>query len=366
MRKFSRQKVAIVYDRVNKWGGAERVLLSLHEIFPKAPLFTSVYDNKKAPWAKVFPRVITSFLQNIPFTRSNHEFLAPFMPFVFESFDFSGYDLVISVTSEAGKGIRTGPDTFHLCYCLTPTRYLWSGYNDYFKNPIFKAITKPIIYILRIWDKKVAQRPDIMIAISTDVQKRIKKYYHRDSEVIFPPVNTLMNRIIEKNPKYYLLVSRLDYGYKKVDLAIKAFNRLGYPLVIIGTGREESRLKSMAEKNIRFVGKLSEKELIRYYRGAKALVMPQEEDFGIVSVEAQSYGVPVIAYKKGGAIDSVINGKTGIFFEKQNSDSLMNAIKKFEKTRFVVDNLYTNARKFSKKVFKTKILEQVSKINDRI
>lgn len=180
-------KVAIVYDRVNKWGGAERVLLVLHEMFPDAPLYTSVYDEKRAPWTKVFPQVYSSFLQKIPFAKGNHEFLAPLMPIAFEQFDFGKYDLVISVTSESAKGIITRPGTFHLCYCLTPTRYLWSGYEEYFKNPILRFISKPVISYLKSWDKIAASRPDKIIAISTEVQKRIKKYYGRESEIIYPP-----------------------------------------------------------------------------------------------------------------------------------------------------------------------------------
>jgi len=357
------KKVAIVYDRVNKWGGAEHVLLSLHEIFPKAPLFTSVYDKKNAPWAKVFPEIKTSFLQKIPFAKSNHEFFAILMPLAFESFDFSDFDLVISVTSEAAKGIRTDPNTTHICYCLTPTRYLWSHYKEYFKGQAFKVITKPFVKYLRKLDKKAANRPDKIIAISTEVQKRIKKYYNRDSQIVFPPVNTSMvnnrlrHRIIEvKKRSYYLVVSRL-VGYKKADLVVETFNRLGYPLLVVGTGREEKRLKRMAEKNIKFVGQVSEKKLSLYYRGARALIMPQEEDFGIVAVEAQSYGVPVISYKKGGAIDTVVPGKTGIFFEKQNVTCIVNAIRKFEKMKFDQTNIITNAREFSKDRFKKEFVD---------
>src|SRR3990172_1252396 len=164
------KKVAIVYDRVNKWGGAERVLLTLHEMFPDAPLYTSVYDEKNASWAKVFSNIYTSFLQKIPFAKGNHEFLAPLMPLAFESFNFNDYDLVISVTSEAAKGIITKSGTTHICYCLTPTRYLWSGYEEYFKNPILKFISKPFVSYLRMWDKIAANRPDKIIAISTEVK----------------------------------------------------------------------------------------------------------------------------------------------------------------------------------------------------
>lgn len=352
-------KVAIVYDRVNKWGGAERVLLALHEIYPEAPLYTSVYDPDGAPWAKAFPEVVTSFLQKFPFARSNHELLAPLMPLAFESFDLTRFDLVISVTSEAAKGIRTKPGTLHICYCLTPTRYLWSHADEYFKGLAFKAVAKPFTDRLRKWDKIASQRPDKIIAISTEVNNRIKKYYDRDSNIIFPPVNTSIiriNSVTEK--KHYLVVSRL-VGYKRVDLVIEAFNKLGYPLVIVGTGREEKKLKRMAGNNIKFAGQVSEKELTMYYGSAKALIMPQEEDFGIVAVEAQSFGVPVIAYKKGGAIDTVIPDKTGIFFEEQEPESLITAVRKFERMTFDPKVLKANSNKFSKDKFKREFVEVV-------
>jgi glycosyltransferase involved in cell wall biosynthesis len=364
-------KVAIVYDRVNKWGGAERVLLSLHEIFPKAPLYTSVYDSKGAPWAKVFPEIKTSFLQKIPFAKSNHEILPVFMPLAFESFDFSDFDLVISVTSEAAKGIKIRPGTYHLCYCLTPTRYLWSGYNDYFRDTVFKGITKPIVSILRKWDKEAADRPDKIVAISTEVQKRIKKYYKRDSEIIFPPVGKLPSsegrqktnyKKQNTNSKYFLLVGRL-VGYKKVDLAIQAFNELNLPLIIVGTGRDEKKLRKISNKNIHFAGKVSEKELVNYYQNAKALIMPQEEDFGIVSIEAQSYGVPVIAYGKGGALDTVTSGKTGVFFNSQTVKSLMQAVKKFDKMHFSERIIKANVQRFSKQVFRRRLQETLVRAN---
>lgn len=358
-------KTALVYDRVNKWGGAERVLLALHEIFPDAPLYTSVYDQKNAPWAGVFPEIKTSFLQKFPFAKSKHEFLATFMPLAFESFDFSGFDVVISVTSEAAKGVRVKPGTLHICYCLTPTRYLWSHHEEYFENVPFRGLIKPLLGYLKSWDRAAAQRPDFVVAISTEVQNRIKKYYKRDSLIIYPPVKLERVSKISKKGKYYLVVSRL-VKYKRVDLAVEAFNRIGRPLVVVGLGWQEKKLRRMAKKNIKFVGQVSEQKLKDYYLGAKALVMPQEEDFGIVSVESQSFGVPVIAYKKGGAIDTIVPGKTGIFFEEQNPESLVEAVKRFEKIKFVVDNLYTNAEKFSKEVFKTKILKQISEINSKI
>ena len=367
MKKQSKKRVVIIYDRVNKWGGAERVLLALHEIFPDAPLYTSVYDKKKAKWAKVFPKVVTSFLQKVPFIKLTHELFGWLMPLAFESFNFDEYDVVMSVTSEAAKGIKTGPKTLHLCYCLTPTRYLWSSHDSYFKNPppVFKffpffwTISRPFVFFLRKWDLVASKRPDVLIAISGEVQKRIKKYYRRDSEIIFPPVNTSLlysNEVVER--KYFLIVSRL-VGYKRVDLAIEAFNKLGYPLIIVGTGRDERQLKRKAKNNIKFVGEVSEKELVQYYSGAKAFIMPQEEDFGIVAIEAQSMGVPVIAYKEGGAIDTVIPDKTGIFFDEQNSESLTKAVKRFEKMEFLVDNLHTNAKRFSKRNFQERFLRLI-------
>ncbi len=368
-------KVALVYDRVNKWGGAERVLLTLHEMFPSAPLYTSVYDREKAPWAKVFPKVHTSFLQKIPFAKGNHEFLGTFMPIAFETFNFSGYDLVISVTSEAAKGIITRPPTKHICICLTPTRYLWSHYEAYFKGQAFKGIAKPFVDHLRRWDKIAAQRPDVMVAISNEVKHRITKYYGRGSAVIFPPVGTKKfqapNLESQTNPKpkiqnrkYYLVVSRL-VPYKRVDLAISAFNKLRLPLVVVGTGSQEFKLKFESKKNIKFVGEISEKELRKYYQNAKALIMPQEEDFGIASVEAQACGTPVVAYKKGGALDTVIVGKTGIFFTEQTAESLENSLKNFNELihqRNFSEACVENAKRFSKEIFKRRLSALLAKI----
>lgn len=338
------------------------MLLALHEIFPDAPLYTSVYDEKNASWAKVFPKIHTSFLQGVPFAKSNHELFGWLMPFVFESFNFDKYDLVISVTSEAAKGITTKPCTKHVCYMLTPTRYLWSHYDLYFKNKFLRFISKSFINHLKNWDRVAAQRPDKIIAISSEVKERIKKYYDRNSEVIFPPVNNL-NKDNEflNNRNYYLIVSRL-VPYKRVDLAVKAFNKLKLPLIIVGTGSQTKNLKLIAKNNIKFVGQVSEEELIKYYKGAKALIMPQEEDFGITAVEAQSCGVPVIAFKKGGVLDMVIEKKTGIFFLRQEVDSMVSAVAQFNE-RSVVNrpSLVENANRFSEKVFKQKLEEFIKR-----
>ena len=349
------KRVALVYDRLNKWGGAERLLLSLHDIFPEAPLFTSLYDPDKAPWASVFPKIHTSFLQKFAFLRNRHEFLGTIMPIAFEQFNFDEFDLVVSVTSEAAKGIVTKPETKHLCICLTPTRYLWSHYDTYFKNKSLKALSLPFVSYLKRWDKIAAQRPDKMVAISKTVSKRIKRYYGLDSEVIYPPVWKGEPAVLsDKSGKYYLVVSRL-VGYKRVELAIGAFNELEKPLVIVGEGAEGKRLKQLAKNNIEFVGSVNEEKLLDYYKGAKALIMPQEEDFGLVSLEAQSMGVPVVAYKKGGAGETVVNEKTGIFFKNQNVQSLLKAVKLFEGRKFDKKEAVNNARKFSQKKFKEEL-----------
>lgn len=356
-------KVALVYDRVNKWGGAERVLLALHELFPKAPLYTAVYSKEKAHWAEVFPEVIPSFLQKIPFLNKHHELLGTFTPLAFESFDFDKFDVVISVTSEAAKGIITRSDTLHICYCLTPTRYLWSGHDFYFNNPpsmfrffpSFWNISRPMVNYLKRWDKVAAKRPDFLVAISSEVQKRIKDYYERDSVIIHPPTEVGFFKKGKKEKKnYYLLVSRL-IPYKRTDLAVKVFNDLGLPLYIVGTGSEEKRLKKMAKKNIKFFGHVDDNTLKKLYGQAKALVFPQEEDFGIVAVEAMASGTPVIAYKKGGALDTLIEGETGVFFEKQEEAMLEKAVKRLEKTQIDEKKLKKQADKFSKDNFKRKI-----------
>jgi len=349
-------KVALVYDWVVKWGGAERMLLVLHELWPDAPLYTSVYWPQKAVWAKDF-KVIPSFLNKLPLVKTRHEWLAGLMPLAFESWDFADFDLVISVTSAFAKGVITGPKTKHLCFCLTPTRFLWSGYKPYFGN------FKPPLGRLRAWDKIAAQRPDKMIAISQTVQKRIKKYYNRDSEIIYPPVETNKFNLQLDNSKignYFLVVSRL-VKYKKVDLVVRAFNQLGWPLKIIGVGREKKRLQKMADKNVEFLGQLTDKQLLSYYQKCRALIFAQEEDFGLTAVEAQACGRPVIAYQAGGARETVIPGKTGLFFEKQTVADLTAALKKFAGLKFKPTVCRQNALRFDQKKFKKEVTDLIKK-----
>ena len=356
-------KVALVYDRVNKLGGAERVLLALHSLFPSAPLFTSVYSPEHATWAKVFS-VKTSFLQKFPFARRKHEVFPLLMPLAFESFTFDDYDLVISITSEAAKGIITHGKTKHICYCLTPTRYLWSGYDFYFKSKSMRALAAPAITYLRHWDRIAAQRPDVFIAISKEVQQRIKKYYHRDAEIIYPPLFLQSEKKSFKKisgQPFLLIVSRL-VPYKRIDLAIKACNHLHLPLRIIGSGSEWSKLRNIAGPTITFLGNLTDEEVITYYKNCSGLIFPGQEDFGLTIVEAQHYGKPVLAFNAGGAREIVLEGKTGMFFHEQTVQSLMHALDKFTHFRYNEEDCKKQAEKFKLATFQSQLTQLVERI----
>lgn len=354
-------KVALVYDRVNKWGGAERVLLAFRRIFPNAHLFTSVYNKENASWASGFRKVYTTFLQNFPFAKSYHQMYAFLMPLAFESLNFDDYDLVISVTSESSKGIITKPKTRHICYCLTPTRYLWSGYDSYFRNPILRSLASPLVSYLKAWDKVASQRSDKYIAISSEVQKRIKKYYKRDSKVIYPPIALRSLRQFDVHPlgpkqrPYFLVVSRL-VPYKRIDIAIKACNKLKLPLKVVGVGSQSLYLRLIAGSTIEFLGKVGDPELADLYTNCRALIFPGEEDFGLTMAEAQSFGKPVIAYKAGGAMEIVKSGKTGEFFDKPDSESLVSVLEKWDDKRYNRKSCIENSQEFSFNKFRTEIL----------
>lgn len=332
------KKIAIVYDWVDKWGGVERILLYLHELFPKAPLFTSYYNSTQASWAKDLT-MKTSFIQKFPtWIKTNRLWSLPLYPYAFESFDFSEYDIVISVTSSFAKSIITKPKTFHICYLLTPTRYLWTHQREYI-SPVIAIGASPFLKHLKLWDYMSAQRPDTIISISKTVAERCKRFYNRVSSVIYPPFNieyweTIQENLphnsdTDKNTPYYLIVSRLE-PYKKVDLAVDVFNTLPQRrLIIVGSGSEKTKLRHIAGGNIEFQEHVSDQDLAVLYMEAQALIMPQNEDFGYVSLEAQFFGCPVIAFKKGGACETVIEGKTGLFFDNQTVHSLRNTIERF-------------------------------------
>lgn len=353
-------KIALVYDRVNKWGGAERVLRALHELWPRAPLYTAVYDSHGASWAADMA-VQPSFLQKIPGASTRHELLPLLTPLAFQSFSFAAYDVVISVTSADAKGIITTPSTYHICYCLTPTRYLWSGYETYVSQPgmgfldgVSRNVLQRMKHPLRRWDLIDAHRPDAYVAISTAVASRIKSHYRRPVDtIIHPPVDTdtFTPGANARDGDYYLVVSRL-VPYKRVDLIIDAFNETGLPLVVIGRGSQLRTLRSRANGHISFVSDhLTDEELVGYYQGCRAFVYGAEEDFGIVAAEAQAAGKPVIAYGRGGIADIVDHGKTGVIFDSQTSASLVAALKQFETMSFDPKAIRRRALMFSKATF---------------
>ena len=347
-------KTALVYDRINKRGGAERILFALHKLFPDAPLYTSVYSEKSKSWAKAF-NIKPSFLQKIEYFHDNSALASPLTPIAFESFTFDNYDLVISITSEAAKGIITKPGTTHVCYCLTPTRYLWSGYDSYFSNKTLRLFSKPVVSYLRSWDKIASQRADHYVSISNEVKKRVKKYYDLDSVVIYPPVMIEKRKNLNKSKgDYFLFVSRMSRFsyYKKADLVIDAFNRTGFPLIVIGAGPMLETFRKTANENISFFDNLTDARLAYYYENCKALVFPGLEDFGLVMAEAQTFGKPVIAYGYGGALDIIAEGRTGLFFEKQTVESLIGALKKFDEKIYNTAVIEKHAEKFSYDAFK--------------
>ncbi|TDX59263.1 glycosyltransferase family 4 protein [Orenia marismortui] len=355
-------KVAIVHDWLTNMGGAERVISYLHSLFPTAPIYTLVYNEDKMDDEFKEMDIRTSFLQKIPFSKTNYQKLLPLMPLAVEQFDFSEYDLVISSSTSVAKGIITNTDTVHICYCNTPMRYAWDMYHFYRKdkNPIFRGIISIIMNYIRIWDRVSADRVDYFIANSNNVAKRIKKHYRRESKVIYPPVNTDFYTPNDKSEDFYLVVSRL-VPYKRIDIVIKAFNQLGLPLKIIGDGSEFDNLKNIARDNIEFKGRVSDQEVRNYYRKCKAFIFPGEEDFGITPVEAQACGKPVIAYGKGGVLETIIDGETGKFFYQAKVESLLAAVKEFEKDidSYDSETIRNHAFKFSRDEFKEKIINLV-------
>lgn len=367
-------KVALVYDRVNKLGGAERILEVLHELYPDAPLYTAVYNKKTAGWADSFD-ILTTPLQKIPFAKTNHEYVAPLAPLAFESLDLSEFDIVISITSEYAKGIITKPNTLHICYCLTPTRYIWSGYDNYFTDDTAKILSKPLVDYLRMWDQVAAQRPDYYIAISKTVKERIEKYYGRKAIVIYPPVTLAYSNqrlaASSKNAKtirytldasgYFLIVSRL-VPYKRIDLAVTAFNKLGLNLKIIGTGREFAELKIMAGPNIEILQNLTDGQLTGYYQDCIGLIFPGEEDFGLAILEAQYFGKPVIAYRSGGALETIKEGITGEFFYPQTAEALEKAVRAFDHTKYSAASCQKQASKFHKEKFKREFSQMIRRL----
>lgn len=368
-KKITDLKIAIVAEELTQLGGAERVLDCLLELFPKAPVYTLIWDNQKTHKKYEKFDIRPSFIQKMPFGKKKYKWYLPLMPLAVESFKLKDYDIVISLTSALVKGVKTNSNQIHICYCNTPTRYLWIDSAEYIKTAPIPFFIRPLmpmtIRALKKWDLKAAQRPDFFIANSENVQKRIKKYYGRNSDVIYPTVDTTKFRPSKKD-NYFLLVSRIE-PYKKVELVIDAFRGLKENLKIVGSGTKFNEMKKTAPKNIEFVGRVSDEKLALIYAGAKAFIFPQDEDFGLTPVEAMAAGTPVVAYKRGGALESVVPGSTGEFFFPQTANSLAEIIRNFRPTKYRSDILQKQAAKFDNRVFKKEILEYIEdKTNQKI
>ena len=357
-------RVALIHDYLNQYGGAERVLECFTEIFPSAPIFTLIHNPKKIGNAFSDKEIHTSFLQKIPLAKPYHRIFPPLMPMAVEKFDLSDYDLVLSDSASFAKGVITKPETLHICYCHTPTRYAWDDSHKYIKEFAIPKALKFFIPLfmnyIRLWDREAAYRVDKFICNSKFVAQRIKKYYKRQAIVIHPPVYTKRFVLGDRMSNYFLMVGRL-LVYKRFDIAIEAFNKLELPLKIIGDGPERKKLQKIAKWNIEFLGEVKDDDLVKYYQNCQALIFPQEEDFGIVALEAMACGKPVIAYQGGGALESIKQGKTGIFFNEQKVDSLVRAVKNFNPLKFNPKTIRTHALKFDKEIFKNKIKELIEK-----
>jgi len=367
-------RVALVHDYLNQYGGAEKVLQAFMEIYPNAPIYTLIYDpavfQKYGTNPFLNKKVHTSFLQKIPLAKSHHRMFPLLMPIAIEQFDLSDYDLVLSDSASFAKGVIVKPNTLHICYCHTPPRYAWDDSHKYIEEFNLPGIVKKAIPFfmnyVRLWDKEASLRVDKFICNSKFVAKRIKKYYNQKTEVIYPPVDTKMfkaaklSSVVLNSENYFLIVGRL-LTYKRFDIAIKAFNELGKVLKIAGDGPERKKLEKIAKGNIQFLGGLFDNQLKNYYQNCQALIFPQEEDFGIVALEAMACGKPVIAYRGGGVLESVREKKTGIFFNEQTVDSLVRAVRNFQPEKFDSQKIRRHALKFSKERFKKQIKDFVEK-----
>lgn len=357
---LEKAKIALVFDWMTTHGGAERVNLELHKIFPDAPIFTSIYNPEKLHGFEKAD-IRTSFIQKLPFAKSHHQLYLSLMPMAYELFDLSEFDIVISSSHSCAKGVITKPETLHLCYCHSPMRYAWDNWHSYISsykmNPILKAIGKRKIHKIRLWDRLSADRVDSYIANSSTTQKRIEKYYHKPSVVIHPMIRSSRYKIAEKTKGYFLAVGRLT-PYKQFDLIVETFNKLGLPLKIAGTGILEEDLRKKANDNVEILGYVTERELQDLYMEAEAVIFPQIEDFGIIPLEAMASGRPVIALSEGGALDTVIDGTTGIYFKKQTVKDLSEAVEHYQKNKktFKPALIREHAKQFDSSVFKRKLL----------
>jgi glycosyltransferase involved in cell wall biosynthesis len=351
-------RLALVHDWLNQVGGAEDVLTELVTLFPGAPLYTSIYWREAMPAAWRDWPIHTLWLDRLPGIYRHHQPYLPLYPLAFGGLDLSGYDVVLSNKSGFCHGVRTGPKALHICYCLAPTRYVWQ-YDAYVQREQFgralQLAVSPVIRLLQRWDYAAAQRVDHFIAISTDIQARIKRYYGRDSVIIYPPVDAAERfGLSEHVEDYFLVVSRL-IPYKRIDLAVEACTRLGLPLIVGGSGRDRARLEALAGPTVKFVGYVPDADLPGLMARCRAFIFPGLEDFGITPVQAQAAGRPVIAYRGGGALDTVVPGVTGEFFGELSVESLVDVLRRFDDSRYSSAAIRDHALKFDRAVFDREI-----------
>lgn len=354
-------KVAIVHDWLTAMGGAEKVIIELHKIFPNAPIYTSVVDYEKIDPIFKEMDIRTTFIQKLPFSKKKYNRYLPLFPIAFESLDLSEYDLILSSTTSIGaKGVLRNSSSIHICYCNTPPRYTWDFYHEYLASAgrIQRMVIPILMHYLRTYDQLSSSRVDYYIANSTNVKERISKIYNKSSTVIHPPVDVEYYQLSEEKEDYYFIVSRL-VPYKRIDLAIEACNKLRKNLVVIGHGEEFEKLKQLAGPTITLLGYQTDEQIKEYMQKSKAFLFPGFEDFGIAPVEAQACGKPVIAFGKGGALDTVLPEKTGILFNEQTVDALCEAILKFETMEFNAQEIRQHAENFSRKNFRENITEFV-------
>lgn len=342
---------ALVHEYLNQYGGAERVLQILCARWPDTPVYTMLYDRLATGGVFDEVSVRTSFLQRMPFSSRWHHAYTALMPLAVEQFDTRAFDTVLSISASFAKGIVTKPNTRHFCYCLTPPRFLWDDSHQFVQRfafpPLLRHASPLLLSYLRLWDRHAAARVDSFIAISKCVAERIGKYYGRESTLVYPPVNVSLFTPAPRREvgDYFLMVGRL-VAYKRFDLGIRAANALGIPLVIVGTGVEEKRLKQLAGRTVRFVGQITDDALAHLYARARAVIFPQEEDFGIVPLEAMASGRPVIAYDRGGAQETILRDVTGTFFPEQTVESLTAALERFDRMAFDREACIAQAKKF--------------------
>ncbi len=353
-------RVALVCSWLNQYGGAERVIEAVHEMWPEAPIYTSIHDPGAMPDAWRRWDIRPSWMNRLPGVNRRHQLYLPLYPFAFETMTLPGYDLVLSISSGFATGVRV-PHGLHLSYCLTPPRFLW-GYQDYLeREPMAawqRALLPPVLAGLRAWDHRTARRVDHFLTTAIEVQRRIRDIYGRSATIIHPPVDTDRFQIGDGPGDYLLVVGRL-VPYRRIDLAVAACNQLELPLKIVGQGRAREGLEALAGPTVEFLGWRSDEETARLIEGCRALIFPGLEDFGITPLEAQAAGRPVVAYAAGGSLETVVDGETGVLFPEQTVDSLAAALTDLEDRRFDPEVLRRHALRFDKRLFQERLDEQV-------